>query len=327
MIIQKRKKRGTFEEQYGIKRALEIKEILRKARLNQKCPRLGKKHSEKTKKILSEKRKLLLREHPEASLFKKGKSFISLFGEKRARGIIEKIKKARKLQKSPRIGKKHTEASKRKMSKSRLKFLKENPEVPKNHSNTMKELYRNLSMSERERRSRLSAEQWLSASRFKSHSYCVPIKYWYSEKRVLCESSYEYLYYTQLNLKKVYWEKNSRVYLSYVHPLKKENRHYIPDALIYSDKDFKHLESIVEIKPFEFLANPKNRKSIYYLVTKNKKEALIEYCKKIGVEAIFITEKEIEERTIKNTRFEYENKKNYKEDLLQRKRSILSKCK
>lgn len=47
------------------------------------------------------------------------------------------------------------------------------------------------------------------------------------------------------------------LYLKYLHP-DGHNHFYIPDVLIFEDRDFKHLKEIQEIIPSVFLRDPVN---------------------------------------------------------------------
>ncbi len=93
----------TYEEIYGVEEAERLKEIKR----NQSGPMLGKHHSKETKKILSDKRK--------------GISYEELYGIERARQLKED-KRQWNLKHNhsfpSRIGIKHSEETKRKMSEA-----------------------------------------------------------------------------------------------------------------------------------------------------------------------------------------------------------------
>jgi len=102
--IAKLSRGKTFEERYGKEKAKIIRQKLTKAQK-------GHIVSEETKRKLSEINK------GQISL-KKGKTLEEQFGEKKAKEIKEKLRLARLNQPDPRIGKKHTEETKIKISRA-----------------------------------------------------------------------------------------------------------------------------------------------------------------------------------------------------------------
>lgn len=144
----------------------------------------------------------------------------------------------------------------------------------------------------------------------KMHSKTGYIKHWLLEKDQKFDSSFEELYYKKLNDEKIYWKNNLTIYIPYIHPKDNKKHYYVPDVLIYKDKEFEILETIVEVKPSEFVENPNNKKGEYYEITKRKLEALKNFCDINNLNYKVITEKHLGDYS--------EDKKNHKKVAFQR---------
>ena len=248
---------------------------------------------------------------------RKGKNFVQLYGEEKAKIIRKKIKDARKEQIEPHLGKKHSKKSKNKMSLIRKRFLEANPKNGENHSKFMVKRYKGLSKEEKSNYSKRAHNNILSIKR---HSLSGYLDYWYKGK-AFYESSYELVYFTELNEKKIFWKKNTSLLIPYVDRLYDNIKYQKPDILIYKSKDFKVLLKIIEIKPYEFLINPNSKESRYYQITNDKKKGLLAYGKDKKIEIGFITEKELDKKIINLVIKKYGDKKKLK-DLIRRKEQL-----
>lgn len=244
---------------------------------------------------------------------RKGFSVVDLYGKEKAKIIRKQIRNARLRQADPRLGKKHSIQSKKKMSLSRRKFLKKNPNISKNHGLFMKQRYSNLSSREKAKYSKRTQKQTLTIKR---HSISGFIEYWYGG-HTFYESSYELAYFLELNEKRSFWKKNTSFLVSYFDTKSGCLKYQKPDVLFYEEGVFIKLKKIVEVKPYDFLINPNHRESRYYQITKDKKEGLLKFGKEKGVEIGFITERELKPKFIREVIKRHGHEKQLK-DLLRR---------
>lgn len=237
---------------------------------------------------------------------KKGKTFEEFYGEERSEEIKGKIRKRRLEQPDPRLGKKHSKETKEVISIKKKDFYSRAEKNYKSivsgelvdfktyHSEVMRKLHKNMSRDDRVRFITSVIEGIAKGKPSKKNSFVGEIKHWYTGKMVRFESSYEYIYFKGLNVKKVFWKRNTTEVKIQYDGLDGKVHLYTPDALIYEDRHFKKLKVIVEVKPYDFLFNPNDKEGRNYEIAKLKRDALISFCNDNNLQAIFITEKELD---------------------------------
>jgi hypothetical protein len=238
--------------------------------------------------------------------FRRGKSYEELWGKEKADLAKKKIREARLTQPEPHLNKRNSESSKAKMSTARKKYLEKNPEYSEKHAMYLANRYMNLSPEEKLKFSLRGHEVANNMKRHTSHGKMLT---WYG-KEVWYESDYERMYFEMLNIQKIFWQKNTSLLVPYYDSKYYCIKHTKPDVLIYTE-NFEHLHTLVEIKPYDFLLNPKNHKSRYYQITKDKHDGLLGYCELYNLKMKFITELDLKESiSIKNiAAFRYRKKR------------------
>lgn len=225
---------------------------------------------------------------------RKGKSFEELYGPEKSLEIREKIKRnTPNIQpnyegKRARDGHEFSEESKRQISKSLKEFYstEEGKEIRKIISDKIR-----ISWYEKTDDERLSIIKRQHQGQEKifeknSHAGWGYIKAWYEDSPTQpYRSSWEQKYFEYLNLNRVFYKSNKILYLKYKHP-DGHDHFYIPDVLIFEDRDFKHLKEIQEIKPSVFLEDP---------VNVAKFSSAKKFCQEKGVTFTIITELELRE--------------------------------
>lgn len=242
---------------------------------------------------------------------KRGKTYEEMFGEERAKEYKAIIREKRLSQECPRTGKLHSEDSKKQMSIKRLAFFARNEKKYKSpvsgkllgfkeyFSEVLKLKYANMPQEEKVKR-RLEATKRLLKFERKSNGCVIKeVRYWYDNtKHALSESSYELLYFLYLNEKKIFWKRNDEITIKYNHPKNGES-FFIPDILIFSDKNLKKLKEIIEVKPIDFLENPHKSETLPYTITEAKIKGLIDYCAENKLNWDAITELDLDDDMIK----------------------------
>lgn len=245
---------------------------------------------------------------------RRGKTVEELYG-------IETWERVRRLAKDNYVNYRkwcrHTQESKEKMSNARKKYIKENPNILKEHWIFMSEL------SKKPSRKIQLQEAWLrAAAKIKKRNSCSTgyVKYWYSDEKAYFESSYEHALFLELNDKKYFWKKNTKLYVPYI--IDGYEKRTLPDVLVYKDKKLTTLKKLIEVKPYGFVF-PK-KKTRYSIITKSKILWLHKFCRERNLLLLIYTELDIPEKFIWIIQ-KYaldRNKKNIKNDLKKR-RNIL----
>lgn len=221
--------------------------------------------------------------------FRQGKTYEDLWGKEKATLARAKIRQARSMQPEPHLGHKNSVEVREKMSKAKKFFLKEHPKYLQNHARNMTRRYMDLPPEEKLKFSLRGHEVIRHIKRYTNHGKMLT---WYG-KEVLYESDYEKLYFQMLNNKRAWWDKNTSLLVPYYDTRDECLKYTKPDVLIYTT-DFERLHTIVEVKPYEFLVNPKGKNNKYYQVTKDKHDSLLGYCKEYHLNMAFITELDLE---------------------------------
>ena len=241
-----------------------------------------------------------------------GKSIEELYGKEKADSIKNRIREKRLSQKDPRTGCTNTKESKQLMSKKRKEFLNKKEKIYVSpitgelvtyvewFSQTMLNNWRNKTEEERLYLKEKYIQRYISGKLVRNKNNSGYHTAWYNigteiegKKDEVYLSNYELFYYLQLDVQKIYYKTNRIIYIPYLSPKDNRVHYYIPDIIIYKDSSFTNIDSIVEVKPYEFAINPKNKKSLYYNITKTKLEALTLYCKENNIDMKIITEKEM----------------------------------
>lgn len=240
---------------------------------------------------------------------RKSKSFKDQYGEQRAEEIIDKIKYYRNnFQISSGMKGKHHKLET--IEKIRIKRKKWREEEDKKgayipHPETgelltqrqyqgvlVKTVWGNLSEEEKLKRiEKIILRKFKNGENRGFRSKVGYINHWDLKKDQRYESSFEEAYFKLLNNEKIFWEKNNKIYIPYFNPIKNEKRYYIPDVLIFSDRDYKLLKCICEVKPSSFLE--KYKESNYGKICVAKINALRLFCELNKIEMKIITEKDL----------------------------------
>lgn len=225
---------------------------------------------------------------------KKGKTFEELYGFEKSEIMKSKIRDARKAQTGtdhdPRLGKKHSDAAKIKMSESKIKLF--NAEH-KNYKSPLSGDYVDF-------RTFISHSVSLQQNAAKLDFYVTgSIENWKTKTEEYYDSSFELAYMEKLNSEQKFWHKNQKIFIHYL-GLDGKRHVYIPDILLFKDSSFKDLECILEVKPKCFIEK--------FEIVRIKMEALSNFCLKRGIYCKFITEEDLDMDRVKE--IQNENKKN-----------------
>lgn len=233
-----------------------------------------------------------------AARLKKGKTFEEMYGKEEAEKKLAKIRDARATQTGtehdPRLGKKHSDCAKKKMSASKIKLW-----------NSEEQTYIGCIMRKpvnyREFQQQLSVAQW-SAPQYGTYVTGTLIN-WNTGVKERYDSSFELAYMEELNEKKVFWKKNTSTAIPFI-DIDQQEHLYIPDIIIYKDAKCTKISRILEIKPECMVHKMKT--------VQLKLQALKSYCEENNLECGIITEKQLNMNRVKEIQNEHKRNKKKK---------------